>query len=394
MALDHLGTSTRLDTLGLDLSPTTEFFISHNSRLMYGFKKRSYKGYKKTSAYRGSAPQYRPYSRGGYGRRFKRPAMGSIARRRLNTHYQRGSRSKVVGKYRSKRNSFSLLPSRKGIARAAALALATTGNFTLAGLTSRLTCATGEQLWMSAQCNPFIQDQSTLTAVIATNLARALTLPDTASITQYNQKFWIRRATMKLHITNTSQIDCDIICYPYVTRYDTVSPSGLYPMANVNASETKVGSTTSQQGLLSNETSTVGFTPFMSHWITQQCKLGKPKKVHLQGGQSYTFSLSDNRALYLTYVRLAGAEGVGGFRGHTRGMFMTATGTVVNDTASVDDIDFGFVSLDVQNVTTYEWIQSATPWHFNDVVTNTADIVNIKIIQPQTGVVTTGPVVV
>jgi len=259
---------------------------------MYGFKKRSSKGYKsrKTSSYRGSAPRYRPYSRGGYGRRYKRP-MGSIARRRLNTHYQRGARSKVIGKYRGKRSFASSIPSRSRIARIASLALGTSGTFTEAGLTSRLSSTVGSQVFMSAQCNPWLSDVSIFYAVISGALIRAMTVPNAAggSATVYPtqmQNFWIRSGKMKLHITNTSQIDCDLIFYPYTTRYDTVDPSGLYTPALVNATESLVGSSTSQQKLLSNETSTIGWTPFMSRWITQHCKPQLPTRHHRQGGHS------------------------------------------------------------------------------------------------------------
>lgn len=194
---------------------------------------------------------------------------------------------------------------------------------------------------------------------------------------------------MKLVVVNQSQVDCDIICYPWRIRYDGVDPVTLYTATNVNSQENKAGSGSTQQGLINNSTTTVGYTPFMSRVITQAVKLGKPKKVHLQGGQSYSFTITDNKPLHVTYPRWAGAYS---FAPHTRGMFMTFRGIPVNDSTNTDEIDFGFCALDVQNVTTYEWEACPSPWKFNDVVTSSADIQAIKIIQPQTGGVTTGPV--
>lgn len=196
---------------------------------------------------------------------------------------------------------------------------------------------------------------------------------------------------MKLSVVNVSQIDCDLICYPWRIRYDGVDPAGLYDPTTVNYQEQKAGSTSSAQQLTSTTASTVGFTPYMSRFITQGVKLGKPKRIHLQGGQSYSFTITDNRPLHLTYARWAGAYA---FAPHTRGMFMTVKGVPVNDSTNTDEIDFGFCELDVQNVTTYEWMAAPSPWKYNDVVSSSADVQAIKIIQPQTGVVTTGPVTV
>lgn len=194
---------------------------------------------------------------------------------------------------------------------------------------------------------------------------------------------------MKLTITNTSQIDCDVICYPWRARYDSIDPANMYTQAEVNLQESKAGSTSTQQGLLSNTTTTIGYTPFMSRTITQSVKLGKPKKVHLQGGQSYSFTIVDNKPFHLTYPRMQTAYS---FAPHTRGMFMTFRGIPVNDQTNTDEIDFGFCALDVQNVTTYDWECPPAPYKYNDVITSSADVQDIKIIQPQTGAVTTGPV--
>jgi len=194
---------------------------------------------------------------------------------------------------------------------------------------------------------------------------------------------------MKMTIVNVTQVDCDVIVYPWVARNDGVDPGDMYTFAVANVMENKAGSTTSLQGLTSNTATTIGYTPFMSRMITERVKLGKPKRIHLQGGQSYTFTLTDNKPLYVSYPRYTGSYS---FAPHTRGCFMTAKGIPVNDTVDTDAIDFGFCELDVQIVTTYDWMCSSSAWKYNDVITNSADIQAIKIIQPQTGVVTTGPV--
>jgi len=194
---------------------------------------------------------------------------------------------------------------------------------------------------------------------------------------------------MKATIINTSQIDCDVIVYPWVARYDGIDPGDMYTATQVNYMSQKAGSTSTLQGLLTNNTSTVGFTPFMSQMITQKAKIGKPRRIHLQGGQSYTYTLADNKPLYVSYPRFVSTYS---FAPHTRGIFLTAKGSPVNDTVDTDAIDFGFSALDVQIVTTYDWMVATSAWKYNDVITNSADIQNIKIIQPQTGAVTTGPV--
>lgn len=359
---------------------------------MYGFKRRSFKGYQKTSRYRGSAPSYRPYSRGGYGRRYKR-GVGLGRRRFLNTRIQRGARSRVVSTYRKKRSSVSYRSSEAGVKRLVARALATRGTWTYTGFTARVGCSTGEQAWLPLTANPWINSASDIVTPILSAITRTMQVPDavggsSATVTQ-QPEFYIQQAKLKVVVVNTSQVDCDLVCYPWRARYDGINPENLYDLATVNAQENKASSTTTQQGLLSGTTSTVGFTPFMSRFITQGAKLGKPKRVHLQGGQSYTFTLRDTKPLHVTYGRWSGAYA---FAPHTRGVFMTFRGIPVNDTADTDAIDFGFCALDVQCVMTYEWMAAQSPWKFNDVVTNTADIQNIKIIQPQTGGVTTGPV--
>jgi len=269
--------------------------------------------------------------------------------------------------------------------------MATRGTWTYAGFSARIAAATGDQAWLPFTANPWMSAQDDIVTVITDAILRTSVIPNQASsatVTQ-QQEFYIQRAKMKLTVVNTSQVDCDIVCYPWRMRYDGVDPADLYQASTVNAQENKASSTTTQQGLLSGSTSTIGFTPFMSRFITQAAKLGKPKKIHLQGGQSYTFTMTDNRPLHITYSRWRGAYA---FAPHTRGMFMSFRGIPVNDSTNTDEIDFGFCALDVQNVTTYEWMAAPSPWKFNDVVTSSADVQAIKIIQPQTGAVTTGPV--
>jgi len=356
---------------------------------MYGFKRRSIKSYRKTSSYRGRAPQYRPYSRGGYGRRYKRVGF---ARRSLNTHVQRGVRSRALT-VSKKRYGVSRYSSKRGIVQAVSHALASRGTWTYAGFSSRLSCATGEQAWLPATCNSWMSAQADIVTVLTSAILRTTIAPNqaggAATVALAGNNFWITKAKMKLTIVNNSQIDADVIVYPWLARNDGVDPGDMYTASVANAMESKASSTTTQQGLLTNTTTTVGFTPFMARMITERVKLGKPRKVHLQGGQSYTYTMVDNKPLFINYPRYTGSFS---FAPHTRGCFMTAKGIPVNDVADTDAIDFGFCALDVQVVTTYDWMSPTSIWKYNDVVTNSADIQDIKIIQPQTGGVTTAPV--
>nr|QXP07677.1 MAG: putative capsid protein [Arizlama virus] len=356
---------------------------------MYGFKKRSIKGYRKTSTYRGAAPQYRPYSRGGYGRRYKRVGF---SRRSLNTRIQRGVRARSLTVARKRGYGVPRKAAQRRFVQAVSRALATRGSWTFAGFTSRVGCATGEQAWLSSGANAWMSSSADFATVLTAAILRTTVVPNQAGgaanvISPPN--FWITKAKMKVHIINTSQVDCDVIVYPWVARNDGVDPGDMYTAASVNQMQQKAGSTSTLQGLLTNTTSTVGFTPFMAQMITERAKLGKPRRIHLQGGQSYTYTLTDNKPLYVSYPRYVGSYS---FAPHTRGCFMTAKGSPVNDTVDTDAIDFGFCALDVQIVTTYDWMVSTSAWKYNDVITNSADIQAIKIIQPQTGGVTTGPV--
>lgn len=294
--------------------------------------------------------------------------------------------------YRKKRYSSSSGSTKGRLSKLIASAMATRGQWTYAGFSARIAAAVGEQAWLPFGANPWITSRSDLVAVITDAITRTTVIPNRVSSSDPSQQpieFYIKRAKMKLTITNTSQIDCDIICYPWRMRYDGVDPPDLYTAATVNITEDKAGSTSTQQGLLTNTTTTIGYTPFMSRTITQAAKLGKPRRVHLQGGQSYTFTIEDTKPLHVTYPRW---NTTSSFAPHTRGMFMTFRGIPVNDQTNTDEIDFGFCALDVQNVTTYEWEAPIAPWKYNDVIVSSADVQDIKIIQPQTGAVTTGPV--
>lgn len=187
-------------------------------------------------------------------------------------------------------------------------------------------------------------------------------------------------------------MDVDLTFYPWVARYDNLDAT-FYSQSSVNYLSGQASATSIKGGLLSGETSTVGFTPFQVKTITESVRLGKPKKVRLGGGQMYVMVIRDNKPLNLNYARLFGngSPNTVSFSGHTRGCFMTARSTVVNDSASINDIDFADGALDIQNVTSYEWAAAPTPFFYYDVIPNGNTVAAYDIIQPQTGVVNTSP---
>lgn len=284
--------------------------------------------------------------------------------------------------------------SRNRISAASASALASTGVWKYLGFTERVTAPIGTQGWLSPSCFPFINNLSDVLPTIAVAIAR--TLAGTTVATPVTEpRFWIKKAQLEVTCVNVSQIDCVVTVYPWISRYDYTPFTDLYN--SVLELEAKAASTT-----VVNSADTIGFTPFQAREICEVVRLGRPRRIRLQGGQSYTFRMSDNRTLYWNFARFqmnlagggGGADVNGSVRGRTRGMFLTSRGIPVNDTMNVDEITFSQTTIDVHVIKTYEWVASPQPYRFSDVVTNSADVSAYSIIQPQTGAITVVPNVV
>jgi len=154
----------------------------------------------------------------------------------------------------------------------------------------------------------------------------------------------------------------------------------------------------SSAGTVVGDPNTFGWTPFMSRDITEFVRLGKPRTVHLQGGQNYVAVVKDNRPLYLNYAKLTASNGsasplTGGsassIGGRTRGVFLIFRSIPVNDSNDQANINWSAGTAIVQSTETYEWVASPMPHRYRDMVPDTSALMTSQIIQPQTGLVNT-----
>lgn len=334
----------------------------------------------------GYTPYRRTYGRRGY-RGFRKAGPKGPG---INTH--RPSRSRRATSFSRHKGMRGVRSSKKGPSKSftasIARALAPSGNFTFAGFTERVSWIVGGQGWLPVSADPWINGLSDIVPVLTGAIARVVA-PTAAASVVLEPRFWIKQATMKMTVVNAFQADCYVTVYPWVARYDTSNYNDMY--AGTPPLEAKAGSSS-----VLMDTDRYGFTPFQSRAITENVRLGRPRRVHLQGGQSYVFKLADKRVLPINYARLAGQSGPNsgnqwalGFAGRSRGFFMTASSIPINDSTSNTEIDFAGGALNVIVAKTYEWVASAMPYHYNDTVPSVATIANADIIFPQTGVIAT-----
>lgn len=271
---------------------------------------------------------------------------------------------------------------------------APSGTFTYAGFTDRVDWLYGIQGWASSSADLWINHAEDFVPVLTNALFRVLATP-TASVVA-EPRFWIKRARLRVVITNANQLDCLATVYPWFVRNDStyLNPSTLYNSVDILETTAVAGG---GGGILGNS-NVLGWTPFQARAITELVKLGKPKKYRIPGGQSIEYNMVDPKPVYLDYKRLGGAypasqqdAGNAAVRGHTRGCFITFQGSVINDVTTKSEIDQGPGNCNIQTYKTFEWVVSPMPYHFSDVITNPADIVAFSIIQPQTGVVNAAP---
>jgi len=286
----------------------------------------------------------------------------------------------------------SKVPSNGRIARAVASVMSPSGTFTYANDSFTLEWNANEQTYAGIYdtngdilaINTFNDISSTLVAAIA----RVVSTPAAAPVF-IEPKLWIRSASLQMLITNISQIDCEVTVYPWVARYD-VTALGALGYASGTEVEEKAGVATALA-----TPDTIGWTPFQSKAVTESFKLGKPRKVKLQGGQSFTFHVKDNKPLYVNWGRL-GSNSIGanaaGFGGRSRGCTFTAKGIVSVDDAEPQAVCMTFGKIAVQSIRRYDWEAVPTPYHFTDIVPEESSPSDILIIQPQTGAVNNAPV--
>lgn len=290
-----------------------------------------------------------------------------------------------------RRGRFPSVVSKNSLARAVASVTSPSGTFTIADSARQIVWdanTQGTSIGNVGPSNvPAINYAEDIEFVLVPALARVASTT-VAADTFVEPKFWIQKATMEMIFVNVSQADIDLMLYPWVARYDSSSIVTL--QTATMAVEEKVGTDTFA------DESTIGWTPFQSKAITESFILGKPRKVHLQGGQSFKYTVRDLKPLYVNYARLLNSDTSNcGWARRSRGVIVAARGTVVNDNTAVPNtvVQFGAGALNMQLVKRYHWVAPATPYHFSDVVPSTAEAGTVSIIQPQTGAITASPAV-
>lgn len=322
-----------------------------------------------------------------------RKAVYGGRRPTTNTRYVSKTRRVSTVRQRSfsrrQRVRSSVVPSRRSIALSAASALASSGTFTYANFSSRIDWTPGDQGWLSATGSTYINCIADFVPVITSAIAR--TVANTVQTPVTEPRFWIKKSVVSTTVTNNNQIDCDIICYPWVARYDNTSLDKIYTL--IPSLEVGTGASTTS----SANPETYGWTPFQSRAITESVRLLKPRRIHLQGGQTYTFRLVDRKPLYVNYARIGQDVELPtlqlcGFAGRSKGMFFITKGIVAHGTGEPIDINFTSGSVLLQTVKSYDWVACPMPYHWNDVVLDPDALAGgFPIIQPQTGAVQTAP---
>jgi len=202
--------------------------------------------------------------------------------------------------------------------------------------------------------------------------------------------FWIKKATMRITVTNACQIDCWVTFWPCVARYDHAGGATARDLFNAGALETKAYTS----GSTSGDPTSYGYTPFQNRALCESYRFLKPQKKFLQGGQSVTCTFSDPRPFHLTYGHVGWLAAAGNpsfaIKDHTREVLITAQSSMVGNTD--DDISPGFGTILLSFTRTYEWVQAPMPHHYNDMVGDFTVVAGPAIIQPQTGAVNTTPV--
>jgi len=206
-----------------------------------------------------------------------------------------------------------------------------------------------------------------------------------------NVRFYVTSTTLAVTVTNQSQNDCVVICYPWTQRHTGFSASEAWEgvVSGSPAYEQHAVAASSSNAL----TPVVfGSTPFQYRLITQSCKISKPKSVVLQGGQHHTFKIRHSKREYWTPQRLISGQGSDlGYSRVTKGMSFTVRGRPSNGVTN-PTTDFGYSSSKCifLSTKTYEYESVLLPVHWRDTITT--DYVAAggeHIILPQTGAITT-----
>jgi len=268
--------------------------------------------------------------------------------------------------------------------------MAPTGQFTFDENSDARAVSPGVQGWFGSTSHPYIGDCPDFFVAIGGAMLRTCAAARTASPI-FEERYTILNSSIRCLVTNSSNIDMEVWCYPWMARYDGINIPDLYD--NADPLETGTG----LAGTLAADVGTVGWTPFQSRYITESVKLLKPRKVHLQGGQSYTFKMSDPKPFYVTYGRFDALanQSFGAIAKRSRGMFFVYRGgTAIAPALADDSANWAPASAKILTSRTYRWAGTSQPNNYNDVVINGNTVAGYQIIQPQTGAAVTGQIVV
>jgi len=268
--------------------------------------------------------------------------------------------------------------------------LSPSGTFVFSNQSEHVAWTDGEQGWATNQ-GLYILTPGDLVSVISNAIVRTTAAPSAATA-EVENRFWVKKAYSRISIVNTCQVDMRCMIFPWVVR------KGLQnaPILSMYTSTTSsvLESVSASTGTVVGDQNTFGWTPFMSRAFTEYLKLGKPKTVHLQGGQNYVATIRDNRPLYVNFAKLAvasvaspvtsPADSIGG---RTRGVFLVFRAIPVNDTNDQANISWSAGTAIVQCSEAYEWVASPMPHRYRDMVPDASALGTTQIIQPQTGAV-------
>ncbi len=237
----------------------------------------------------------------------------------------------------------------------------------------------------------YILAPADLVSVITNAIVRT-TAAASAATPEVENRFWIKKAYSRISIVNSCQIDMRCMIFPWVARKG-VSTAPIVAMYTSTMSF-ELEAIAASAGTTVGDQNTFGWTPFMSRGFTEYLKFGKPRTVHLQGGQNYVVTVKDSRPLYLNYAKLASASAssplaapTNSIGGRTRGVFLIFRSIPVNDTNDQSNINWSAGTAIVQTSETYEWVASPMPHHYRDMVADASALGTTQIIQPQTGAV-------
>lgn len=325
-------------------------------------------------------PRYRGY--GGHKGGYKGGLSTVRATRTLNTRRQKGARMQV--QYR--RRKVGLYSQKPSLPRSVAMlvknGVAPSGTYVNSGAscTERITWNTGEQ--GVNQVDNTIMSFEDLGAAFFTAMADVSGATNVATPV-IEPNFWIKSAVLKLRCSNHSQADCWVTAYPCITRYDNSDTTNDAINQNLTTSlEIQGFATGTNEG-----PAVLGYTPFMNRAFCERYKILRPKKVLLQGGQSYTFTLKMTKPFHHNYGRSSGTNTLMQFAHVSRAIVLACQGTLVSEDLTPTEVSYASGALDTAWTKTYEWVAAPMPHHYMDIIENFPAITTPTIIQPQTGAV-------